>query len=113
FFLFRADSEAAWSDSAMVDHMGAAARRCTDAGLRLDPCLQAPQDCEKRTRDILAWGLRTNFPTRDGNNRFRVCAPDMPPPWLPDGPSTLLGYLRAELLDTAGDALARELRLVP
>jgi 1-acyl-sn-glycerol-3-phosphate acyltransferase len=101
-----------WSEKAIIKHVYAAAQRCQEAEIPLDPCLRNQQTCELRTRDILAWGCRTRFLTSEGNGQMRVTTPAAPPPWLPDGPSTLLGYLRTELLETMGSVRARDLDLL-
>lgn len=113
FLLFHPAPGDAWHETAIIRHVHAAARRCRDAAIPIDPCLLDQQSCEHRTRDLLAWGRCTRFLTSAKNGRMCVTAPAAPPPWLPDGPSTLLGYLRTELLETVGEARARELDLLP
>lgn len=113
FLLSRPHIGDAWSEAALIQHVQGAAQRCHERSIPLDPCLRDPKTCEWRTRDILAWGRRAGFIAPEGDDWRRVIAPEMPPPWLPDGPSTLLNYLRTELLETVGRASARALNLLP
>jgi hypothetical protein len=113
FLLSRPSPGDDWSEIEIIKHVYAAAQRCYEAAIPMDPCLQNQQSCELRTRDILAWGRRTRFLISERNGRIRVTMPAAPPPWLPDGPSTLLGYLRTELLETVGGTRARDLDLLP
>lgn len=113
FFLFHSNPENDWTGTTFVNHIHTAVQNCETAGLPMDPCLLARDDREERARDILKWGVETAFIERRGNDLFRVLAPDMPPPWLPDGPPSLIGYLRAELLEIVGSDLVRQLGLAP
>lgn len=113
FLLFYTSPRDTWPEAAAIEHVYAAAQRCRDATIPIDPCLLGREGCERRTRDVLAWGVRARFLAAATRRRLRVVRPEVPPPWLPDGPSSLLEYLRNELLETVGDARARELDLLP
>lgn len=112
FFLFHLSRDDNWTDVGFMSHLREAARACHSAGFSLDPVLLEQQGCDKRARDILAWAIRAGLLSSD-DGRFRVINPSMPPPWLPDGPTSLLDYLRAELQDTVGKAIAYDLGLIP
>lgn len=111
FFCLHVDPADTWPEQLCWRHVRAAARRCQEAGLSLDPCLLDATDCRARIRDILAWGVNSGMLARAADDHFRVLDPALPPSWLPDGPVTLLDYLQAELSAVAGTSLAQELRL--
>lgn len=113
FLLSLSGPRDAWSERTLIRHVHAAAQRCYEAAIPVDPCLQNQQDCELRTRDILAWGHRTGFLASKKKGWLHTATPGLSPPWLPGGRSTLLGYLRAELLETVGEVRARDLELLP
>lgn len=103
----------AWPEAAMIEHVYAAARRCHEAAIPIDPCLLERRSCELRARDLLAWGARTRFLAAEGSGRWRLAAPAVPPLWLLRRTCSLLDYLRMELLATVGEARARDLGLLP
>lgn len=113
-FLLRLDSITdSWTPAALARDLADAAQTCKAEMLALDPQLLTSQDCETRARDFIKWGLRTSFLVVTKQGSYQVSNPDMPPPWLPDGPVTLLQYLRAELETTVGAARAHTLGLLP
>lgn len=112
FLLYQPAGER-WSETAMIEHVHGAARRCRDAVIPIDPCLPERRTCELRTREILAWGRRAGFLAPAGSGQWRVIAPAAPPPWLLRRTCSLLDYLRTELLETVGEARARDLALLP
>ncbi|CAH9019005.1 hypothetical protein [Candidatus Nitrosacidococcus sp. I8] len=101
-----------WSELEMFEHVYAAAQRCHQGKIPIDPCLENKESCRLRILDILSWGRQQKFFAMEGD-LLHIMNPDMPPPWLPDGSSTLLEYLRTELLETVGASQAYALRLLP
>ncbi|CAB1276551.1 lysophospholipid acyltransferase family protein [Candidatus Nitrosacidococcus tergens] len=101
-----------WSEVEMFEHVYAAAQRCQQAKIPIDPCLENKESCKLRILDILTWGKQQKFFAMEGD-LLHIIDPDMPPPWLPNGASTLLEYLRTELLETVGIPRAYDLGLLP
>lgn len=105
--------DAEWSEQALANATCNATRRCRDNQIPLDPCLLDERSRNRRIQAFIGWALAADFVVSTSRDAYRVNNAAMPPPWLPDGPVTLLAYLRAELQETVGAQRARELGLLP